>query len=91
MTLLSAPTIHALILILILLVCAVLAVFGKTLMISALALGGGSVALAALLFMLSAPYAAGFELSVGAGLISVLFIIAISLIQSRQPGDTDVA
>ena len=91
MPFLSISMLSGLLLAAILLACAVLAVFGKTLMVSALALGGGSVVLAALLFMLGAPYAAGFELSVGAGLISVLFIIAISLIQARQPGDTDVA
>ena len=31
-----------------------------------------------------APYAGGFELSVGAGLISVLFIVAISLTESMR-------
>jgi NADH-quinone oxidoreductase subunit J len=59
--------------------CAVLA---RNLIRSAVALGLGSAALAALFFMLSAPYAGSFELSVGAGLISVLFIVAISLVES---------
>jgi uncharacterized MnhB-related membrane protein len=40
-----------------------------------------------LFFMMRAPYAGGFELSVGAGLISILFIIAISLTESMErPG-----
>jgi NADH-quinone oxidoreductase subunit J len=68
---------------------AVAAVLLKNLLRSAIALGFGSAALAALFFMLEAPYAGGFELSVGAGLISVLFIIVISLAESprRQPRD----
>lgn len=37
-----------------------------------------------LYFALDAPYAAGFELSVGAGLMSVLFIVAISLTRSLE-------
>lgn len=61
---------------------AVAAVLFKNLLRAAVALGAGSAALAILFFLLDAPYAAGFELSVGAGLISVLFIIAISLTES---------
>jgi NADH-quinone oxidoreductase subunit J len=64
--------------------CALLAVFSRNLIRAAVALGGSSVALAALFFVLGAPYAGGFELSVGAGLLSVLFIVTISLIESRQ-------
>ena len=66
-----------------------MAVLSKSLVRAAVALGGGSAALAMLFFMLGAPYAGGFELSVGAGLISVLFIVAISLTESmgrRQDG-----
>jgi NADH-quinone oxidoreductase subunit J len=67
---------------------AISAVLARSLIHSAVALGVGSAALAALLFMLHAPYAASFELSVGAGLISVLFIVAISLVESmRGPRD----
>ena len=61
---------------------AAVAVFRRNLIQAAVALGLGSAALAALFFMLDAPYAGGFELSVGAGLISVLFIVAISLTES---------
>ncbi len=63
---------------------AVAAVLLKNLLRAAIALGVGSAALATILFLLEAPYAGGFELSVGAGLISVLFIIAISLTESMR-------
>ena len=68
----------------VILVCAIVAVLSKNLLRAAVALGVGSAALATLFFLLSAPYAGGFELSVGAGLISVLFIIAISLTESMR-------
>ena len=69
---------------------AMVAVLAENLIRSAVALGIGSAALAALLFALSAPYAGGFELSVGAGLISVLFIVAISLTETMggQQGES---
>jgi NADH-quinone oxidoreductase subunit J len=67
---------------LIMLAGAMVAVLAKNLIRAAVALGIGSAALAVLLFALNAPYAGGFELSVGAGLISVLFIVAISLTES---------
>jgi NADH-quinone oxidoreductase subunit J len=68
----------------VLLVAATMAVISKSLLRAAIGLGIGSVALATLFFLLGAPYAGGFELSVGAGLISVLFIIAISLTESMR-------
>jgi len=66
------------------LVGAIVAVLSRNLLSAAVALGVGSAALATMYFLLNAPYAGGFELSVGAGLISVLFIIAISLTESMQ-------
>lgn len=60
------------------------AVMLKNLLRAAVAIGVSSVALAALFFVLGAPYAGAFELSVGAGLISVLFIVAISLTESMR-------
>jgi NADH-quinone oxidoreductase subunit J len=72
------------VLVVIIVVGALAAVLLKRLLLSAIALGIGSAALATLFFFLGAPYAGGFELSVGAGLISVLFIIAISLTESMQ-------
>lgn len=49
------------------------------------AIGIGSALLAVLFFIFDAPFAGAFELSVGAGLISVLFIIATSV--TDQPMD----
>ena len=67
---------------------AITAVRSRTLIRASVALGAGSAALAMLFFLLGAPYAGGFELSVGAGLISVLFIVAISLTESMgRPGN----
>jgi NADH-quinone oxidoreductase subunit J len=63
---------------------AIVATVAKSLIRAAIALGAGSAGLAMLFFMLRAPYAGGFELSVGAGLISVLFIVAISLTESMD-------
>jgi NADH-quinone oxidoreductase subunit J len=71
-------------LVLILIASATIALAAKNLVRAAVALGVGSAALAMLYFMLGAPYAGGFELSVGAGLISVLFIVAISLTASME-------
>ena len=61
---------------------AVVAVVSKNLLQAAVALGISSMAVAVLFFMLGAPYAGGFELSVGAGLISLFFVIGISLTES---------
>ncbi len=68
----------------VILISAVAAVLFKNLLQAAVALGVGSAALAVIFFMLNAPYAGGFELSVGAGLVSVLFIVAISLTESMR-------
>ena len=70
----------------VILIGAITAVFSRNLLRAAVALGVSSAALATLFFLLNAPYAGGFELSVGAGLISVLFIIAISLTESMRGG-----
>ena len=75
-------TVGYVLLALIMLAGAVVAVLAESLLRSAVALGVGSAALAMLLFLLGSPYAGGFELSVGAGLISILFIVAISLTES---------
>jgi NADH-quinone oxidoreductase subunit J len=61
---------------------ATIAVLAKNLIRAAVALGIGGISLAMLFFLLNVPYAGAFELSVGAGLISVLFILAISLTES---------
>ena len=59
-----------------------IAVLSRRLLPAVISLGIGSAALASLFFWLGAPYAGGFELSVGAGLISVLFLIIISLTET---------
>jgi len=66
----------------VILVGGTVAMLSRNLLKAAVGLGVSSAALATLFQLLGAPYAAGFELSVGAGLISVLFIIAISLTES---------
>lgn len=76
-------------LVFILIASTIIALAAKNLVRAAVALGVGSAALAMVYFTLEAPYAGGFELSVGAGLISVLFIVAISLTASmeKQPDE----
>ena len=44
-----------------------------------LAFAASSVGLATLFFVLSSPYAAALELSVGAGLVAILFLVALVL------------
>lgn len=51
----------------------------RDLLYGGLALAASSVALAVVLFSLGAPVAAAFELSVCAGLITVLFVSTVSL------------
>ncbi|MCD4738558.1 MAG: DUF4040 domain-containing protein [Anaerolineae bacterium] len=63
---------------------AIIAMFSKSLTRAVVALGVSSALLATLFFILDAPYAGGFELSVGAGLISVLLIIGLTLTRSPQ-------
>ncbi len=65
---------------------ACLAVFLKDLVRAALSLAFMSALLAALLYRLNSPYAAVFELSVVAGLITVLFVSTIAL--TREHEDT---
>jgi NADH-quinone oxidoreductase subunit J len=70
---------HVSILVILFIIPAVLAAISKDLLKSAIALLVCSLGLTLLLFDLNAPLAGVFELSVCAGLISVLFINAISL------------
>jgi len=62
-----------------LVVAAVLAVSLKDLLKAAIALGILSLILSALFFKFNSPYAAVFELSICAGLITVLFTSVVSL------------
>lgn len=61
------------------LVCAILAISSKRLLISAIWLALTSALVALMIFMLGAPQVAVIELSVGAGLVTVLFVFAINI------------
>ncbi len=67
----------------------VLFAFGATILTrdiirSAIFFGIGSAFLAASFFLLSAPFAGAFEISIGAGLITVLTISTISLVTYEE-------
>jgi len=66
--------------------CALWAVMAPNLMKAAIGLAATSAILAIIMFRLNAPLAAVFELSVCAGLITVVFISVISL--TRPPVET---
>ena len=61
-----------------------LALVLRDLLKAAISLAAASLLLGILFFRMNAPYAGVFEISVVAGLITVLFILAISL---TRPGD----
>jgi NADH-quinone oxidoreductase subunit J len=63
---------------------AVMAVFFKDLLKAALSLAFMSALLAVLLYRLNSPFAAVFELSVVAGLITVLFVSVIALTKEEE-------
>ena len=60
-------------------VMAVTAVLQRNLIRAVIAFAVSSVCLAALFFVLASPYAAALELTVGAGLVAVLFLVALVL------------
>lgn len=64
-------------------VSAILAVRFKEMLFSAIALAALSVVIAIMFFRLDSPYAGAFELSVCAGLITALFVSAISLTRRK--------
>ncbi len=61
------------------LACAFMAFRARQLIVSALWLAGCSAVLAVLMYLLGAVQVAVIELSVGAGLVTVLFVFAISI------------
>jgi len=63
----------------------ILAILSKDLIKSAISLALASVLLGILFFQMNAPYAGVFEISVVAGLITVLFILTIAL--TKAEGD----
>jgi NADH-quinone oxidoreductase subunit J len=75
------------ILLFLLLVSALWTVMARSLLRSALGLALTSIVLTIVMFRLNSPLAAGFELSVCAGLISVLFVSTISLTQPLSQDD----
>lgn len=61
------------------LVCAILAISSKRLLICAIWLALTSALVALMIYLLGAPQVAVIELSVGAGLVTVLFVFAINI------------
>ena len=61
------------------LLCAVMAVRTQRLLVSALWLAGASALVSLWMYILGAPEVAVIELSVGAGLVTVLFVFAINV------------
>lgn len=61
------------------LLCAVMAIRAKRLLVSAIWLAGTSALVALFIYLLGAPEIAVIELSVGAGLVTVLFVFAINI------------
>ena len=61
------------------LVCAFMAMRSPRLLPAALWLAGTSALVAALVYLLGAPQIAVIELSVGAGLVTILFVFAINI------------
>jgi uncharacterized MnhB-related membrane protein len=60
-------------------VCSVMAIRARRLLTSALWLAGTSALVALFIYLLGAPEIAVIELSVGAGLVTVLFVFAINI------------
>jgi len=73
-----------LLLLVLMIVFSIYAIFTHSLLYAAVSLGLSSCLLAVIFFNLDAPFAGGFELSISAGLISLLFIMAISLTERKQ-------
>ena len=61
------------------LACAVMSIRVQRLLVSALWLAATSALVAMLIYLLGAPEIAVIELSVGAGLVTVLFVFAINI------------
>jgi NADH-quinone oxidoreductase subunit J len=56
----------------------------KDLVKSIIALGIGSALLSGVFFILNAPFAAVFELSVCAGLVTILLLSAIGMLEKKE-------
>lgn len=64
----------------------IIAIELKNLIKSSIALGIGSALLAIIFYILGAPIAAIFELSVCAGLVTVLLLSAIGMLEKKEEG-----
>jgi NADH-quinone oxidoreductase subunit J len=80
----SDATLYIVILTIAFLVTSLWVLLSGKLVIMIVAIGFGSVVLSILFFLLGAPFAGAFELSVGAGLISILFVITTSLSSKKR-------
>jgi NADH:ubiquinone oxidoreductase subunit 6 (subunit J) len=81
---LTSPTFLIAIFLIAFLASSLLVLITKSLIWIITFIGVGSVLLSIIFFVFGAPFAGAFELSVGAGLISVLFIIATSLTRQSE-------
>ena len=79
------------ILLLLLIIFLSLAVLVQDLLKSAISLALGSLSLSGVFFLLDSPFAGAFELSVGAGLITVLILVTISLTKNHGVEDEEEA
>ncbi len=70
------------------LVCAVQAIRARRMLVSAIWLAGASAATALLMYVLGAAEVAVIELSVGAGLVTMLFVFAINIAGDEPIGRT---
>ena len=80
---LAGVPIISIVLLIAVIVLAIMAVSFKNLLSAAISLAALSAALAIIFYRLDSPYAAVIELSVCAGLITALFVAAISLTRRR--------
>lgn len=78
------------ILLIVLLAFAIGCVYSTRLIFSAVSLAAASVVTTLLMFRLNSPFAAVFELSVCAGLITVIFISVISMVKPLIKEEIDV-
>jgi NADH-quinone oxidoreductase subunit J len=65
---------------------AVIALLKRNLILSIASYAISSVSLASLFFILGSPFAGALELTVGAGLVSVLFLVALILAGGEEEG-----
>ncbi len=80
----TIPAIYITVLLIVFLLSSLFVLLTKNLVWAIVFVGIGSLLLSILFFINNAPFAGVFELSVGAGLISVLLIIATSLTRREE-------